>query len=86
MSFRMLVTSSLLLFILELISSEQLKLTTPIVQCIPHELCDNSTLGTGHMLFSELSSDVITIERCFSFCFTNSNVREETFVSTKLDR
>lgn len=31
--------------------------------------CDNSTTGTGHLLYRELTGDVVAVERCYSFCF-----------------
>ena len=40
-------------------------------QCNDPTHCDDSTLGTGHKLFSILSEDLIAVERCFSFCYTN---------------
>ena len=34
--------------------------------------CDQSTPGTGHKFFTgNLTEDLITVERCYSFCFKN---------------
>ena len=34
--------------------------------------CDQSTPGTGHKFFTgNLTQDLITVERCYSFCFKN---------------
>ena len=40
-------------------------------QCAAPTHCDNSTPGTGHKLFSDLTEDLIAVERCYSFCYTN---------------
>ena len=40
-------------------------------QCAAPSHCDNSTPGTGHKLFSDLTEDLIAVERCYSFCYTN---------------
>ena len=40
-------------------------------QCNDPTHCDDSTPGTGHKLFSTLSEDLIAVERCYSFCYTN---------------
>ena len=43
--------------------------------------CDQSTPGTGHKNFTgNLTEDLITVERCYSFCF--KNVREHTLKFT----
>lgn len=31
--------------------------------------CDDSSTGTGHLLYEELTEDVLAVERCYSFCF-----------------
>ena len=33
--------------------------------------CDDSTPGTGHLLYRKLTGDVVAVERCYSFCFGN---------------
>lgn len=33
--------------------------------------CDDSTMGTGHLLYRELTEDVVAVERCYSFCFSS---------------
>ena len=43
-------------------------------QCVDHTRCDDSTPGTGHKLSSELTDDLIAVERCYSFCYTNVRV------------
>ena len=40
-------------------------------QCADPTHCDDSTNGTGHQLYDSLSEDVVSIERCYSFCFSN---------------
>ena len=40
-------------------------------QCADHTHCDDSTPGTGHKLSRELTDDLIAVERCYSFCYTN---------------
>ena len=40
-------------------------------QCADPTHCDDSTPGTGHELFSDLTEDLIAVERCYSFCYTN---------------
>ena len=40
-------------------------------QCADPAHCDDSTPGTGHKLFSDLTEDLIAVERCYSFCYTN---------------
>ena len=40
-------------------------------QCADPTHCDDSTPGTGHKLFSALTEDLIAVERCYSFCYTN---------------
>ena len=48
----------------------------------PHA-CDQSTPGTGHKFFTgNLTEDLITVERCYSFCF--KNVRQYKFVKFTL--
>ena len=43
--------------------------------------CDRSTPGTGHKNFTgNLREDLITVERCYSFCF--KNVREHALILT----
>ena len=43
--------------------------------------CDRSTPGTGHKNFTgNLTEDLITVERCYSFCF--KNVREHALILT----
>ena len=40
------------------------------------QACDQSTPGTGHKFFrGNLTEDLITVERCFCFCF--NNVRQD---------
>ena len=39
-------------------------------QCAAPTHCDDSTSGTGHKLSSELTDDMIAVERCYSFCYT----------------
>ena len=42
------------------------------------QACDQSTPGTGHKYFTgNLTEDLITVERCYSFCF--NNVRQYVF-------
>ena len=43
-------------------------------QCADPTHCDDSTPGTGHKLSSELTDDLIAVERCYSFCYTNVRV------------
>ena len=43
-------------------------------QCVDPTHCDDSTPGTGHKLSSELTDDLIAVERCYSFCYTNVRV------------
>ena len=31
--------------------------------------CDDSSTGTGHLLYEGLTEDVLAVERCYSFCF-----------------
>ena len=33
--------------------------------------CDDSSPGTGHLLYRELTEDVLAVERCYSFCFNS---------------
>ena len=40
-------------------------------QCADPAHCDNNTPGTGHKLFSDLTEDLIAVERCYSLCYTN---------------
>ena len=40
-------------------------------QCAYPGACDNSTPGTGHTLFTDLTEDLIAVERCYSFCYSN---------------
>ena len=40
-------------------------------QCADPDVCDNSTPGTGHTLFADLTEDLIAVERCYSFCYNN---------------
>ena len=40
-------------------------------QCAYPDACDNSTPGTGHTLFTDLTEDLIAVERCYSFCYSN---------------
>lgn len=40
-------------------------------QCADPDVCDNSTPGTGHTLFTDLTEDLIAVERCYSFCYSN---------------
>ena len=40
-------------------------------ECVDPTHCDDSTPGTGHKLSSELTDDLIAVERCYSFCYTN---------------
>ena len=47
---------------------------TILSHCADSKHCDNSTNGTGHQLYDSLSADVVSVERCYSFCF--SNVRD----------
>ena len=43
------------------------------------QACDQSTPGTGHKFFTgNLTEDLITVERCYSFCF--KNVRQYTVI------
>ena len=42
-----------------------------VSQCTDPTHCDDSTPGTGHKLFSALTEDLIAVERCYSFCYTN---------------
>ena len=44
--------------------------------CQFRQACDQSTPGTGHKYFTNLTEDLITVERCYSFCF--KNVRPHT--------
>ena len=39
--------------------------------CQFRQACDQSTPGTGHKYFTNLTEDLITVERCYSFCFNN---------------
>lgn len=41
-------------------------------QCADQRFCDGSTPGTGHGrgLFSDLTDDVVAVERCYSYCFS----------------
>ena len=40
--------------------------------CQFQQSCDQNTPGTGHKYFqNNLEEDVITVERCYSFCFKN---------------
>ena len=42
--------------------------------------CDQSTPGTGHKFFrGNLTEDLITVERCYSFCFKNVRQYAVTF-------
>ena len=43
-------------------------------QCVDPTHCDDSTPGTGHKLSSEQTDDLIAVERCYSFCYTNVRV------------
>ena len=43
-------------------------------QCTDPTHCDDSTPGTGHTLSSDLTEDLIAVERCYSFCYTNVSV------------
>ena len=43
-------------------------------QCVDPTHCDDSTPGTGHKLSRELTDDLIAVERCYSFCYTNVRV------------
>ena len=43
-------------------------------QCVDSTHCDDSTPGTGHKLSSEQTDDLIAVERCYSFCYTNVRV------------
>ena len=43
-------------------------------QCVDPTHCDDSTPGTGHKLSSELTDDLIAVERCYSYCYTNVRV------------
>ena len=40
-------------------------------QCNNPSSCDDSTPGTGHKLFGALTEDLIAVERCYSFCYSN---------------
>lgn len=40
-------------------------------QCNNPSSCDDSTPGTGHKLFGALTEDLVAVERCYSFCYTN---------------
>ena len=33
--------------------------------------CERGTVETGHNAYSRLSEDVVGVERCYSFCFSN---------------
>ena len=33
--------------------------------------CERGTVETGHNAYSKLSEDVVGVERCYSFCFSN---------------
>ena len=39
--------------------------------CTNPIFCDDSSLGTGHLLYGELTDEVLAVERCFSFCFNS---------------
>ena len=43
-------------------------------QCVDPTHCDGSTPGTGHKLSSKLTDDLIMVEQCYSFCYTNVRV------------
>ncbi len=44
------------------------------------QACDKSTPGTGHKYFEgNLTEDLITVERCYSFCFKNVRLYAVTF-------
>ena len=49
-------------------------------QCNDPSHCDDSTPGTGHKLFSNLSEDLIAVERCYSFCYTNVSLDDHVCV------
>ena len=44
---------------------------TMLSHCADSKRCDDSTNGTGHQLYDRLSEDVVSVERCYSFCFSN---------------
>ena len=44
---------------------------TEMTNCAAPAFCDDSTPGTGHQLFEELTPTVVAAEKCYSFCFTN---------------
>ena len=48
--------------------------------CQFFQACDRSTPGTGHKYFEgNLTEDLITVERCYSFCFKNVRQYAVTF-------
>ena len=47
-------------------------------------VCDNSTNGTGHQLYESLSKDVVSVERCYSFCFSNVRNRQDAALHPRI--
>lgn len=37
--------------------------------CANPIFCDDSSSGTGHLLYGELTDDMLAVERCYSYCF-----------------
>lgn len=37
--------------------------------CAYPVFCNDSSSGTGHLLYRELTDDVLAVERCYSYCF-----------------
>ena len=52
-------------------------------QCADHDSCDDSTPGTGHVLFSTLEESVWAVEHCFSFCSKNVSSIEKGAIFCK---
>ena len=39
--------------------------------CANPIFCDDSSSSTGHLLYGELTDDVLAVERCYSYCFNS---------------
>ena len=53
-----------------------IELPPSVGHCSVPALCFTNTSGTGHVTYEDLTDGVITLERCFSYCFNEVGVLE----------
>ena len=48
--------------------------------CGEEGFCERGTVETGHRVYTALTEDIVDVERCYSFCFSNvSNLLTNIF-------